>query len=209
MRPRKKPMRPAFVATVATAAATLIACGGKAEDSGITPVITNPPPVATCDDNTQAGDTCRSGEGSICSVAAGTLVCSGGRWFRQEVSTNPPPAYLLCAPKTREGDPCSEQSYCEMTDTCPSRPATAPSQKAFSCVGGKWTRSSASYIVACPAQRPVDGTSCASCAGSWPAQCEYTPSCPSTARCSEKTGLWEVSILACNPPPPDAGVDGG
>jgi hypothetical protein len=88
----------------------------------------------------------------------------------------------------------------------------------FACVSGVWQGAGApDGPVACPSETPMSGTSCAACAGRWPSECNYGPSCngflTTQAICDATTGTWSVSVSSCNPPGfydggPDAAVDG-
>jgi hypothetical protein len=240
MQRRKKPMRSPFVVTIsvaAVAAASLasVACGGKVPTDGIgssgssgssgtsgssgssgTSGSLNPPAPVSCTSSTRAGDPCSPSYASECFDGANgaALFCVEGTWTEQEIPITNPPAPQPQCPETApaEGSACNSYSAgaCSYVDGCSARPSTAPPDKTFVCNGGAWKRSSGSYVAACPATPPSPGDSCATCAGSYPANCTYTSNgsgCPGpTAVCDPTTSTWNLAISSCNPPALDAGV---
>ncbi len=189
---------------------------GTSGSSGTSGISVNPPAPSSCTNETKAGDPCFGSSTTECFVEANgtTLICVEGTWTNQEI-TNPPPPPPQCPDAApTEGSPCfvSTGSACSYVDGCAARPANAPADKSFVCSGGTWNRSSTRYVAACPASVPNSGDSCATCAGSYPANCMYPTNgsgCPGpTAACDPNTLTWNVAISTCNPPALDAGAGG-
>ncbi len=238
MQRRKKPMKSPFVVTIsvaAVAAASLAAvgCGGKVPSDGIGSSSgssgsssgssgssggTNPPRPLGCSSSTRAGDPCSPTYEGECSDSetGAPLFCEGNVWIAQPIEITNPPAPIPQCPETAPAEASACDTYspgdCSYVDGCAARPAGAPADKTFACKAGTWTRTSQSYVAACPADAPAPGDSCASCAGSYPANCTYPVNgsgCPGpTAVCDPKTLTWSVAITSCNPPAPDAGPGG-
>ena len=237
MQRRKKPMKSPFVVTISVAAVAAVsiasvACGGKVPTDGVgssgssgsssgssggSSGIGNPPPPTSCTSETRAGDPCSSafGNGECFSGKNGaTLFCEGNVWVEQPIEiSNPPPPEPQCPDQApSEGSACNTYTpaACSYVDGCAARPATAPADKSFVCNAGTWKRSSPSYTAACPADVPSPGSSCAPCAGNYPANCAYPANgsgCPGpTAVCDPSTLTWSIAITSCNPPAVDAGA---
>ena len=235
MERRKKPMKSPFVVTIsvaAVAAASLasIACGGKVPTDGVgssgtsgtsgssgssgsSGVIGNPPAPSSCrSGESEAGDPCRASASNECFGLDGAVLVCEESVYVDVRGTNPPPPPPQCPDQApAEGTPCSSYTpaTCAYVDGCEARPPAAPVDKSFVCSAGAWKRTSPSYVAACPAAVPAPGSSCATCAGSYPANCTYPngSGCPGpTAVCDPSTLTWSVAITSCNPPAVDAGA---
>lgn len=185
----------------------------------------NPPLTKTCPAERPApGDTCRVDSAVYCNYGTCspgsypvTLQCDpigraadGTSTWREAggSSCNPPPPECPTVPF--EGAPCKAGwGSCSYPDTCDQRPPDAPAYRSWSCVGDKLVSydTTTDYVVKCPVVAPKNGDPC-SCAGHYAGPCSYgdcggTPT--TTATCDAKTQTWSVSVLSCNPPPPDAG----
>lgn len=206
----KRPVRNPFVVTLAAATALLTpGCGArvdgaptgdtKKEQSSECPAA-EPTHLAPC-----SGDlSCNYGD---CGGSATTTAhCESGHWQVMRSSCNPPPPDWCPPSAPASGSSCfSEGQWCEYMDRC------VPSgQVSFTCKSGRWQGSFMTPTAACPTTPPVDGTSCAECAGRYPETCvyEYCGTYPSReAICNPVTKTWSTRWSSCNPPPPD--VDAG
>lgn len=220
---KRVPARKPFVMTVAVLAAS---CGGKFD------ITYNPPPAdADLNDTATNGDSemdtgpgaCPRSAPALGTACTGDVSCNytrcapptwqgdirmqcvSGVWKSVgESSCNPPPPDPPC-PVTEPsvGSSCFRPmgSKCSYADKC------SPSgTKVYVCEGAAWKVYGPTTTDACPATRPVDGSSCTGCG----THCTYgdcygTPTVD--ALCNATTGTWQVVETSCNPPPPP--LDGG
>jgi hypothetical protein len=155
---------------------------------------------------------------SVAAAATFAIAC-GGKSLGTDLTVepappyNPPPAPTTCTPTTQPGDPCrAGESRCNVE---------GPAPTALQCVDGVWRELPIGIgnppppecpPAVCPATIPPNGASCTSCLGGSDVECTYptAPDCPPiVATCDPKTLSWQVAIVSCNPPQPDAGADGG
>jgi hypothetical protein len=212
-RPRaKRPVRTPFVVTLAAAATILApACGGRVDGAPTTDAGDDTQQPAGCPTSTpNQGESCSGDiscmyEPNSCGFGT-TATCQGGQWSVMRMSCNPPPPTPSCpATEPEPGSPCWQQlpGGCTYADRC------LPGQTVVSyCDNGQWSSSFVEMLVACPSTAPVDGTSCAECAGRYPSSCayEYCGMYPSReAQCDPITKTWRTLWTSCNPPPPDGG----
>ncbi len=214
-------LRAPFVTTFAAAAA-VVACGGHVagSSSGSTSSSGSGPTQDCPAVAPAAGDVCNVAADKFCSFggtgcATTAYQCVQGRFVELQSSCNPPPSGC---PTTEplSGSACfGSGSVCSYPDAC-----TGMERDTATCSGGTWSIASASYVAACPAVMPQEGTSCAACATHYPSSCGYNATCVGspasfTARCDVTTGLWQISSWSCNPPPDagpilnDGGTEGG
>jgi hypothetical protein len=223
---KRAPARKPFVMTVAALTVGAAGCGGRFEIATFNPPATDSDTSDTATSETE-GDAdpgaCPRSAPSVGTTCSGDLSCNytrcapptwqgdirvqciGGVWKSVgESSCNPPPPDMPCpATEPSPGSYCYRPTggACTYPDKC------SPSgTKAYSCEGGSWKLSSPTTTSACPATRPVHGSSCGGCA----AHCTYgdcygTPTID--ALCDATTGTWQVVETSCNPPPPP--LDGG
>ena len=226
---RKQALLTPFVvcAVIAGVAASTVGCDGKAHGTdlyggtsgGATSSIGStsggdPSPDRTCTSQTQPGDGCpRAGEGT-CYSGYGTLLCVDGQWGIDPTTIDypPPPPRPSCPPyEPAEGQACSSpRTGCSYDDACADRPNGSRGSRSWLCngYGGTWQRQDP-YLARCPSVRPVNGASCADCAGSYPAQCTYFDGSgcgPAIVTCDPKTQSWSRIVTPCPPPPLDAGA---
>ena len=212
------------LAVIALAAASTLGCDGKAQGSGLyggtsggttsgSSTGGDPPPDRTCTSQTQPGDGCpRAGEGT-CYSSSGTLICVDGVWGLDPTTIDfpPPPPPPFCPSfEPVEGQACFTPGIgCSYFDTCQDRPNGSYGSRSWLCsdYGSTWRRQDP-YIARCPSVRPINGESCADCAGSYPAQCTYFDGSgcgPAIVSCDPKTQSWSQLPSPC-PPPLDAGA---
>jgi hypothetical protein len=215
---RKRRLQAPFVVTVAAAATVLLpGCGGKSAaqpssgdggsgDGGDQCPPDRPAAGSPCSGNLECGDPC--------SATYGPIECVNGAWMDGAGGCNPPATVQCPSTEPAPGSACSVPSGqpCGYQDPCTSTQVT------FWCMSGVWQEAGApDGPVPCPATTPAAGSSCAACAGRWPSECDYGPTCNGSlntaATCDATTGTWSISVGSCNPPQffdggPDAAVDG-
>jgi len=206
----KRSVRSPFVVTLA-AAATIVAAGCGARVDGVTSDAgADTQPIECPSSEPSNGGAC-SGEmscsyGNCYGMATTTAQCRNGEWQVMNLSCNPPPPEC---PRTEPAVGSACRYYgpgsCNYPDRC-----LSGAMKSFSCISGTWTSEMAPVLAACPTTPPVEGSSCADCAGRYPSTCvyEWCGSYPSReSKCDPVTKTWSTRWASCNPPPPD--VDGG
>jgi hypothetical protein len=190
------------------AAAALLAPGCGARVDGVTSDAgtdaPQPQPSGCPSSEPANGASCSSeitcNYGNCYGTPTTTAMCRNGEWQVIEATCNPPPPEC---PRT-EPDPSAPCSFFGSGCTYPDRCLPGATKK-YTCSGAKWLVEISTVIAACPTTPPLDGASCADCAGRYPDTCvyEYCGSYPSReAICNPVTKTWSSRWSSCNPPPP-------
>ena len=205
----KKPLRAAFVVTVALATS-----GCDSEVSCDDPNVACNPPIVDCPAVIpNGGDSCDPEVGSCgylddCGSEV-TASCDDGSWSVDIGSCNPPPPGECPAEAPAAGAPCDpEVGSCSYADEC-------GQSFTVSCNGSSWEIdepiASCNPPPPCPDILPAEGDPCELSPGGTPVGCQYdieTACGPAVASADcvavEEQGLvWQVTAPPCTPPEPN------
>jgi hypothetical protein len=205
----RKPLRAAFVATVALAA------GGCDSDGDCDDPYTCNPPIVECPAAVPTtGDGCDPEVGTCnytddCGSAIAAS-CDDGTWSVEIASCNPPPPGDCPTEAPTNGDSCADPEIggCSYADEC-------GQSFSASCNGSTWEVdepiASCNPPPPCPSTLPEEGAVCELTPGGTPIGCEYdveTACGPAVAAAEcvevEEQGLvWQVTAPPCTPPEPN------
>jgi hypothetical protein len=185
---KKRAQRSPFVVTVALATA-VTACGGSTfRDDG------------SGGDGGNAGSSGKNGSGGNAGSGTGGVGAGGSSGSAGNAGVGGSGGHCPTTP-TEDGTACAKEE-----ETCHYQRCYAPLWNTLivMCRDGLWRHSIGGTcnppVPVCPVDLPPQGTPC-----SLPADmmCNYEthPCCPpKSARCA--SGVWEILISTCNPPPP-------
>lgn len=203
---KKKPMRAAFVVTVALTGGT--GCGSTVNPCEVESCN---PPIAECPASVPSqGESCDP-EAGACHYTddCGSDVvasCEDGSWSVDIATCNPPPPGECPAEAPLDGDPCDdpEVGICSYTDEC-GLTFTA------SCDGFAWDVGepfeTCNPPAPCPEALPAEGEACL--LGAIDCQYEIDTACGpavASAECTEveeQGAVWLVTAPPCTPPEPN------